>query len=247
MSLRTFIAALVLGLLLLGCSAASRLQSYSGNKYRYFVSMVAPEKSAISLFRDEALIIQFRFDDPAIRFQLQNISDGEMEIDWARASLGIRAMYSPVRNLSSLYDSGAATATGPVIPSLGVARDIILPRKNVSFDGTQWKVADLLPTTDRNSPQLRDSILASAGTEIDVMLPVWFGGNPRLYHFRFAVDSVSRIPWSEDRVPAWLPPVPPARKLRPSTVEQITAAIIAGSFLGVFAYMRTAKKTPIAE
>jgi hypothetical protein len=209
--------------------------------------MVAPEKSASSLFRDDALIIQFRFDDPAIRFQLQNISSSEMEIDWAKASLGIRGMYSPVRNLATFHDSGAVAAVGPVIPSLGVVRDIILPRENVSFDGTQWHVADLLPTTDRNSPETRNSILGSAGSNIDVMLPIRFGANSRLYRFTFVVDSVRQISWVEQRTPGWLPPGPPVRKLRPSTAEQITAAIIAGGFLGVFAYMRTAKKSPIVE
>jgi hypothetical protein len=51
--------------------------------------MVAPVKSPNLLFRDDRLIIQFRFDDPAIRFQAQNISSTNMRIDWTKASLGI--------------------------------------------------------------------------------------------------------------------------------------------------------------
>ena len=244
---RLIIVLVLLGVLLIGCGASSRLQSTFGNRYRYSISMVAPTKSQDLLFRDDHLIIQFRFDDPAIRFQLQNISSSEMEIDWAKASLGIRGMYAPVRNLASFHDSGAVATVGPVIPSLGVVRDIILPRENISFDGAQWHVADLLPTADRNSPETQSSILGSAGSNIDVILPIRVWAKSRLYRFTFVVDSVSQISWDEHRTPTWLPPGSPARKLRPSTVEQITAAIIAGGFLGIFAYMRAAKKTPIVE
>lgn len=244
---RLIIVLALLGVLLVGCGASSRLQSAFGNRYRYSISMVAPTKSQELLFRDDHLIIQFRFDDPAIRFQVQNISTAKMRIDWTKASLGIRGMYTPVRNLSVFYDSSASPLVSPLIPPLGVLRDVILPRGNILFDGMQWQVADFLPTKDQNSQAIRNSIVNMVGSAIDVILPVEFESDSRSYRFSFSVDSVSQISWDEHRTPTWLPPGSPARKLRPSTVEQITAAIIAGGFLGIFAYMRTAKKTPIVE
>ncbi len=236
-----------LGLLLIGCSATSRLTSTYGNKYRYSISMVAPVKSSNLLFRDDRLIIQFRFDDPAIRFQAQNISSTNMRIDWNKASLGIRGLYTPVRNLSAFYDSSAAPLLSPLIPSLGVIRDVILPRGNVFFDGEQWQVSDLLPTRDQNSQAMRSSVVSLIGSTIDVILPVDFESDSRSYRFSFTVDSVSQISWNDYRLPGWLPPRTPVRKLTPSTEEQITAAIIVSGFLGVFAYMRSAKKSPVSE
>ncbi|MBM4160933.1 MAG: hypothetical protein FJ217_07530 [Ignavibacteria bacterium] len=247
MNFRPFILPIMLSALLLGCSASSRLQSAFGNKYRYSISMVTPERSTSMLFRDDVLIIQFRLDDPAVRFQLQNLSPAHMSIEWPQASIGIRGTYSPVRNLATFYDSGAAARVSPLIPSLGVVRDVVLPRGNASFDGMRWRVADLLPTADENSDAKRRSILEAQGSNIDVVLPILVGTDRRIYRFTFVVDSVRQISWTDQRIPDWLPPQPPVRKLTPSTVEQITAAIIAGSFLGVFAYMRTAKKSPIVE
>jgi hypothetical protein len=209
--------------------------------------MVAPVKSSNLLFRDDRLIIQFRFDDPAIRFQAQNVSPANMRVDWNKASLGIRGLYTPVRNLSVFYDSSAAPLLSPLIPPLGVIRDVILPRGNVFFDGERWQVSDLLPTRDENSQAMRSSVVNLIGSTIDVILPVEFGSDSRSYRFSFSVDSVRQISWLDYRLPGWLPPRPPVRKLVPSTEEQITAAIIVSGFLGVFAYMRSAKKSPVSE
>ena len=170
-----------------------------------------------------------------------------MRIDWTKASLGIRGMYMPVRNLSVFYDSSASPLISPLTPPFGVLRDVILPRGNILFDGVQWQVADLLPTKDQNSQAIRSSIVNMVGGAIDVILPVEFESDSRSYRFSFSVDSVRQISWSDYRLPGWLPPRTPVRKLTPSTEEQITAAIIVSGFLGVFAYMRTAKKTPISE
>jgi hypothetical protein len=134
-----------------------------------------------------------------------------------------------------------------LIPSLGVIRDVILPRGNVFFDGEQWQVSDLLPTRDENSQAMRSSVVNLIGSTIDVILPVEFESDSRSYRFSFTVDSVSQISWNDYRLPGWLPPRTPVRKLTPSTEEQITAAIIVSGFLGVFAYMRSAKKSPVSE
>jgi hypothetical protein len=233
--------------LLFGCSTSARLRSSFGKKYRYSLSMVAPAKSSDLLFRDGRLIIQFRFDDPAIRFQAQNISPDTMWIEWGKASLDLLGSSTSVRNLLTFYDSSSAVSVGPPIPPMGVIRDVILPSGNVSFDGRQWQERDLLPTTDDNSPALRDSILNMAGASIDLTLPAAFGSDVHSYHFTFSIDSVKQTAWDDSRVPAWLPTRPPARSLKPTAGDQITAAILASSFLGFFTYLLTAKKTPVVE
>jgi hypothetical protein len=244
---RLILPALLPLLFLLGCSSAARLQSSFGNKYRYSVSLVAPSRSSDLLFRDDHLIIQFRFDDPAIRFQAQNLSADTLRINWEKASLDVRGSSTPVRHLSTFYDSTAAASDSSPIPSLGVIRDVILPSRNVSFDGKQWRERDLLPTTDGHSLALRDSILNMTGATVSLILPLTFGSNVRSYRFVFSIDSVRQIAWNEYRLPAWLPPQPSPQDLKPTTGDQITAAIITSGFLGFFAYMLTLKKTPVVE
>jgi len=209
--------------------------------------MVAPAKSSDLLFRDERLIIQFRFDDPAIRFQAQNISTGAMRIDWAKVSLGLRGSYTSVRNLSTFYDSSGTASISEPIPPLAVIRDVILPRDNVSFDGRQWRARDLMPTLDGNSRALQDSILNMVGGTVDVVLPVEFESDVRSYHLTFSIDSVKQMAWDEYRLPAWFPPGPSGQNLKPTSGDQITAVILVSGFLGFFTYMLTAKKAPVSE
>jgi hypothetical protein len=134
--------------------------------------MVAPTRSSDLLYRDDRLIVQFRFDEPAIRFQAQNISTEAMRFDWPKASLSLLGSSTPVRNLSTFYDSSVTTAAGQPIPPLGVVRDVILPWANVFFDGKRWHERDFLPTTDDHSSSLKDSILTMAGGTVDLILPV---------------------------------------------------------------------------
>ncbi|MBF8295548.1 MAG: hypothetical protein HW389_2093, partial [Bacteroidetes bacterium] len=55
MMVRQILILLFPALLLVGCTASSRLQSTLGNKYQYSISMFAPEKSKDLLFRDDQL------------------------------------------------------------------------------------------------------------------------------------------------------------------------------------------------
>ena len=234
-------------LLLVGCTASSRLQSTQGNKYQYSISMFAPEKSKDMLFRDDQLIIQFRLSNPGIRFQIQNISPTDMRIDWANALIGIHNAYSPVRNISTIYDATAKIPSGQLIPPLGVIRDAILPRGNTYFDGVQWRVDDLLPTTDANERAIMNTIMRQVGGLIDVILPLEFGSDVRTYQFTFSVDSVRQVAWSDYRPASWLPPQPPVRRLQQGVEDWVTAAILATGFLVILRYVTVAKKTPVVE
>lgn len=244
---RQFFILALPALLLMGCTASSSLQSTLGNKYKYLVTMTGPERSKEMLFRDKQLMIQFRVDDPGIRFQAQNISPAEMRIDWPKATITVHGTSSPVRNLSTFYDSTKAQPAGQTIPPMGVIRQAVVPRGNSYFDGTQWRVEDLLPTTDGNIRSMQNTITRMVGTTIELRLPIECGSESRSYLFSFAVDSVMQIPWREYRPASWIPPHPPVKGLRPAPEQQIAAVIIAGSFLGFLSYMMTMKKVPVVE
>lgn len=232
---------------MLGCSASSRLQSSFGNKYRYFVSLSAPRTSEAMLFRDDRMIIQFRLDDPAIRFQLQNISPTTMQLDWAHTSLAIGGTPLPVRNLATYYDTSSVPTVSPGIPSLGVVRDVVSPRSGISVKGREWRSADLLPTTDGNSFERESAIRGMVGRTIELTLPVRFDREITTYRFVFLIDSVRPILWSEYRSPPWLPPAPPVQGLGPSSEDRVATAIIIGGFVGFLRYIMTMKKSPVTE
>ena len=245
--LRQLLMLVLSAIVLAGCTASSKLQSTLGNKYRYSVSMAGPTQSKDMLYRDEQIMIQFRVDDPGIRFQVQNISPGEMTVDLAKATISVHGVSSPVRITSTLYDTISILPPEVVIPSLGVVREAILPKGNSYFDGIQWRVDDLLPTTDANTHIMRNTILRLVGTTIELRLPIAFGTEQRSYLFTFSVDSVRQIPWSEHHTAPWIPPHPPVKALRPSPENQVTAVIIASSFLGFLKYIMSMEKTPVVE
>jgi hypothetical protein len=232
---------------MLGCSTSSRVRSTLENKYRYYVSLSAPQKSADLLFRDDRLIIQFRFDDPAIRFQAQNLTRSSMQFDWPHASLALGGSPYSVRNVANYYDTSSVPGVSPEIPSLGVVRDVIAPRPGISLRGREWRSADLLPTTDGNSFERESAIRGMVGKAIELTLPVKFDAERATYQFVFVIDSVKQISWSDHRTPDWLPTAPPVRSLGPTAEDRITAAVIVGGFAGFLRYMMTMKKTPVVE
>ena len=238
---------IVPALVLVGCTASSNFQSTLGNKYRYSVSMVGPGKSKDMLYRDERLMIQFRVEDPGIRFQAQNISADVMRIDWANAKIGVHGTSTPIGTMSMFYDTTKMEPESQVLSSLGVVRDVIVPRGNTCFDGVEWRVNDLLPTTDANSQSKKNTIMQLVGSTIDIRLPIECGSDVRSYTFSFAVDSVHQILWSDYRPVPWIPAPPPVKSLRSTSNDYLAAAVIAAGFLGFLRYMTTVHKTPAVE
>ena len=242
-----WICVLCLASLLCGCAARpSGFTPGLGNKYVYHYKISYPEESRDMLYQDDSLIIQFKFDEAAIRFQMQNISYSDIRIDWTRASISINGEYFAARHKDNLYsDSAAGLSISALIPPFGYIRDLALPGKNVAFDGEKWVEKDLLPTTDGHSSLVQNKILKSVGKSITLLLPLQIGKVQKDYEFEFQVASVSKIQWQDytpvRRVPQ--PPDPP----KSHTIEGVTAAVIVVGVLGFSAYMLTAKKNPAPE
>lgn len=232
------------GTFLTGCGTSSNVRSPNGNKYRYVISLISPEVSSSLLYRDDRMIIQFRFDDPAIRFQVQNLSTSVMQIDFGVVELDVGGNVSTVRSLATLYDTTGVLQPRRAISPFGVVRDIILPTENVSIEGRSWVIRDLLPTTDGGDAERAGMVRSWEGNTIGLVLPVTFGLESRTYRFQFRVDSISQDSWSSVRRPAWLPPAPPVAGPAPGRFDYLTAAVIAGGFAGLIYYISTVKKSP---
>lgn len=231
------------GSLLAGCAASSGFRPGVGTKYQYTYAMVAPVAAADLTYRDERIIIQFRPDEAAFKFQLQNVSDAEMTVEWDRASIGVEGRFYPVRHATTLY-SDSVSGASIILPPFGFLRDLLLPAENIRFDGTQWVELDLLPTVDAEDPQLRAAIRGGVGKQVSVILPLKFGLREVIYEFAFRVSSVRPIAW-RDHLPVARIPAPPVMKKPASTLDQVTVAVIALGVLGFVAFLvSVAKDTP---
>ncbi|MGD1046047.1 MAG: hypothetical protein ABR936_12105 [Bacteroidota bacterium] len=231
--------------LLISCATTSQFSPGSGNKYRYTYKLVSPVKNSNLLFRDDSVIIQFKFDEAAIRFQLQNISGSNITVDWNRASIGISDRYFAVRHASNFYGD-TIRSSSIIMPPLGYVRDVIIPRDNIYNAGGKWVELDLLPTTDHRSLLLQESIKKNVGKRVSLIFPMMFGSTEKNYRFDFQVDSVKRIAW-KDYVPLKRVPAPPMPEHAVTALDNVTTAVITVGFLGFSAYVLSLKKNPPSE
>jgi len=247
-SLESAVVKLVLlGALVSLTSCSSSLGSGSrGSKYRYQFKMVAPTPSKEMLYQDDSIIIQFRFDEAAIKFQLQNLSESDLSIDWEKTSIGIDNRFSSVRHSSDFYGDTALRKVSVVIPPVGYIREVMIPRENVYFDGEKWVEVVLLPTTDKNSQALKQSILRSVGRTVSLLLPMKFGQTTKKYRFDFAVASVNLLAWSS-YMPAKRIPPSPSRSKQAVKPDHLTTGIVVAGIVGLSAYFLSLKKDPPIE
>lgn len=233
-------------IVLSSCASTGTYGSGKGNKYRYVFRMMAPVQNNNLLFQDESMIIQFKFDDAAVKFQLQNVTGGTCSIDWPKTTLGVNGRFFPIRHADNLYSDTATVTTSVPIPSMGYIQDLVIPRDNILYGKDGWREVDLFLTTDNGSETLRKTILQSAGKSVALVMPMRFGTTVRNYEFDFQIASVERIFWKDftlvKRVPA-----PPERNPTSQSLDQVTTAILALGILGFAAYLITIKKNPPTE
>jgi len=231
--------------LFMSCGTMSRFSPGKGNKYQYAYKLTSPVENQNLLFQDDSVIIQFKFDEAAIKFQLQNISESNLTVDWDKAAINIQGRYFAVRHSSNLY-ADTARNNSILLPPLGYIRDIAIPRDHIYNDGERWIEVDLLPTIDNDSAILRESIVKSVGRQIGFLLPMSFGSTEKNYEFDFQVDTVKRISW-KDYTPVQRVPAPQNPKHGIFGLDNVTTAVIVVGVLGFSAYALSVKKNPASE
>jgi len=230
---------------LISCGVSSQFSPGKGNKYQYEFKLVYPVENPNLFFQDDHVIVQFKFDEAAIRFQLQNVSETNISIEWNKAAISINGRYTPIRHSSNLYGD-TISSENISLPPLAYIRDIAIPRENVYFNGIRWIEEDLFPTTDRNDPEIREFIQKSVGHRVGLVLPVVVGSESIKYEFDFQIESVKRIPWRE-YIPFKRVPPPPNPRQGVIALDNVTTAIIAVGVLGFSAYILSVKKSPPSE
>jgi hypothetical protein len=226
------------------CAGGNFLGVGRGDKYVYSYKMMAPRENSNMIYQDERIKVQFRIDDSAIRFQLQNLSRESACVQWNKASLGVENQFSAIRTSVSFYADTPALSESALIPPLGYIQEIAIPYHNIRFNGDQWIEQDFFPTVVKG--KLPVAIMKNIGKSIVLVLPIQFGTAHKDYLFNFRVEAVHKIAWSDYRRPRRNPPPTPQRP-KASVTDQVTTAIVAVGLLGFAAYIMTIKKDPLSE
>jgi hypothetical protein len=236
------------GSMLTSCSSSGRLSREYGNKYVYNYRMTAPVQSSNLFYSDDRILVQFRIDDAAVQFRLQNIYHENVRIDWTQASIGVRGRYSPVRHAANVYSQELNYIISNIIPPHGYTQDFVIPMENVSFDGRRWTERDLLHTVDYGSPQFMRRIRENIGSPINLLIPLVFESDTLIYSFTFTVDRIERIPWERFR-PLTRPVSPPGPADPDDTpsVDNLSVVMMATGMIGVSVYLLTMKKSSPRE
>jgi hypothetical protein len=235
---------LILSETFVSCAGGSMLGNTKGNKYSYSYKMVDPVGIAPMVFQDNNLKIQFRIDESAISFQIQNLSRSLLGIEWNRVSLGVDNVYTSTRSSAQAYADTTIRNHAVLLHPLEHIQDWVVPVKNVSIVGSQWRESDLFRTTDAGDKAIANAIAANVGKALVLILPLQIGGREKKYRFEFRVITVKKIAWKNYRLPKRLPPIP---QKSPSYAPELIAAFIAVGVLGFVSFLVSLKKDPLAE
>jgi hypothetical protein len=223
-----------------GC-AGSFSGGSGGNRYIYNYTLVEPVVNDQLLYKDDYVTIQFKLDESAIKFQLQNVTDVPVSIVWENVTLLLNNRVFPVRNIATLYQTDLAHPPAVVIPPLGYIRDMVIPRDFIAAEKGIWVEKDLFPTDDLGSPARKKLIMKYVGNQIKLVLPIKVGELVQDYSFTFKVKGISILP--ENRIP----PVK-ERPAQPKTAavgssNMLLPIVIAGGILALAIYALSKEKT----
>lgn len=223
-----------------GC-AGSMGAGRKSTRYIYTYTLINPVVNDQLLYKDDYITIQFRLDETAIKFQLQNISDVPVSIMWENVAVGLNNRVFPIKNISTLYQTELTQPPSVMIPSLGYIRDMVIPRDYITIDKDKWVEKDLFPTDDMGSAARKKLIPKYVGSQIKLLLPMKIGEVVQDYSFTFKVKSISPVP--ENRLPPVKErPVPPKMIAGAGTSNSILPIVIAGGILALAIYALSKEK-----
>lgn len=239
---RYFVVTIVLASLTFttGCASLFSGGKVSG-RYIYNYTLTEPAPNDQLLFKDDYVTIQFKFDESAIKFQLQNVSDVPISIVWENVAIGLNNRVFPVKNTATLYQMDLNHPPAVLIPSLGYIRDMVIPRDFILVEKNKWVEKDLFPTDDMGSPARKKLIMKYIGSQIKLTLPIRVGEVVQDYSFTFKVKGISALP--ENRIPPVKErPVPP-QIISAGSSNTLYPVLIAGGILAVAIYALSKEKT----
>lgn len=222
-----------------GCSG-SLSGGKQGGRYIYNYTMTEPVANDQMLYKDDYITIQFRFDQSAIKFQLQNVSDVPLSIIWDNVVIGLNNRVFPVKNTATLYQTNLDHPPSVLIPPLGYIKDLVIPREFISINKNSWVEKDLFPTDDMGSAARKKLIMKYTGSQIKLVLPIKVGEVVQDYVFTFKVKGISMLP--ENRLPPVKERPEPPQIAAAGNSNTLLPVLIAGGILAVAIYALSKEK-----
>lgn len=238
------IALLMAGALFSGCSGLGH--AVSGRMW-YTYELAAPVKSKDLIYRDDHLIVQFKLDESALRFQLQNVSEAPVAVDWEKASVSLNNRTYALRNSATWYAPPSAVPSSVTVPPLGYIRDMVIPRENIYQENGRWIERPFFPNDDLGSAKRRALIMRYRGSRVTLTLPVRIAEVVKEYTFTFRVSAIDPLPPNTLPPAKERPPVPPVTGGEGSVTRAVIPMIITAGVLGVAVVLLSQKKTPAGD
>lgn len=227
--------------LLNGCAGSF---SASNKHYVYRYELISPVASKELVYKDQYIFIQFKFDQSAVRFQMQNVSDAPISIQWKNSSISLNRRTYAVKNWSTLYSLSSVPPSAVVIPPLGYVRELIIARDRIVYEDKQWVEKEMFPTEDNGSQRRKKMIARFIGSRVVLTIPMMIGDAVKEYSFIFRVSDITPLP--DNTLPAKKerPPVPKFPYQMGGASQSIVPMVITTGILGVVVYLLSQKKTP---
>jgi hypothetical protein len=230
-----------LTMLLNGCASSSTAAS---KHYLYRYEMISPIANKDLMYKDQYIFIQFKFDESAVRFQMQNVSDAPISIQWRNVSMSMNRRTYGVKNWTTLYSLSSNPPPAVVIPPLGYVRELIMARDMIVYENNKWIEKEMFPTDDKGSKFRKNAIARFKGSRVALTMPMLVGEALKEYTFVFRVSDITPLP--DNALPAKKerPPVPKFPYNLVGSSQSIVPIVITTGILGVVVYLLSQKKTP---
>lgn len=226
----------------LGCSGSMFSSKRASTRFIYNYTLLEPVKNDQMLYKDDYINIQFKLDESAVKFQLQNVTDVPISIDWQNASIVLNNRVFPVRNTNTLYQTELKKPPSVVIPSLGYIRDMVIPSENITLDNNVWVEKDFFPSDDMGSLARKKLIMKYVGSRVKLLLPIKISEIVEEYTFTFRVKSITEVPQNMLPPPKERPKPPPVSITAAQASQSLLPIIIAGGILAVAIYALSKEK-----
>jgi hypothetical protein len=191
---RTIIVLLLLLPILNGCGSSYPAPGVDGKKYYYLYLLSEPVTSPKLEFKDANVSITFTVDDAAISYTLLNLTQKDLRIESAGATIVMDSQFIPTRNIVSLYSDSVSGFAPLLVGPRGYLQDIIIPHQHIRWDEENgWAEKDLFPTLDSGTVSGRSRIAKNLGKKFDLHLPIYIGERRKVYKFAFKVSAIKVV------------------------------------------------------
>lgn len=210
----TFVTRIIIVLLLLlpllnGCGSSYPAPGVEGKKYQYLYLLSEPVTSPKLEFKDANVSITFTVDDAAVSYTLLNLTQKDLRIESAGATIVMDSQYIPTRNIVSLYSDSVSGFAPLLVGPRGYLQDLIIPHQHIRWDEENgWTEKDIFPTLDSGTVSGRSRIARNLGKKFELHLPIYIGERRKVYKFAFKVSAIKVVQPNAPVAARQRPPAP---------------------------------------